>query len=418
MILHYPFGNHIGEQFGHLLAVGAIESDGETGDPVVYDCKCMKCGKEHIHVLDRDLLTFKTRCCEACDKFDLTNMRFGRYTVIEFAGHSRNNQKMWKCKCDCGVTRVVNGRSLVTGVSRSCGCLHRDITANLRFMDLTGKQFGRLKVIRRVDNRPRAASGKTGCVRYECLCDCGKSVIVDGASLRAGLTKSCGCLKASYAQKLNFKDLTGKRFGRLLTVERSNRTGDYAYWKCKCDCGNEIIVSSHALLTGHTRSCGCFQRERASSANTIWSEDELPIISRLRGMISRCYNKKTSKYPEYGGRGITVCDEWRKNPRSFVDWAKNHGFRKELTIDRIDVDKGYSPDNCRWVDNLTQSRNKQMHNVIKLDVVRNLMREWARESGITYNDLFARLCKTHEFFSDKAIRDIKQRDENGVGIAL
>ena len=134
-------------------------------------------------------------------------------------------------------------------------------------------------------------------------------------------------------------------------------------------------------------------------------------------MIGRCYNKRTSKYAEYGGRGITVCDEWRKNPRSFVEWAKSHGFKKELTIDRIDVDKGYSPDNCRWVDNLTQSRNKQIHNVVKLDVVRNLIRKWAEESGTTYEELFSRLCSDHKFFSDKNIRDIQQRDRNGVGIA-
>lgn len=403
----YPYGNHIGEKFGHLLAVGAFETDGENGDPVIYDCTCTKCGREHLRVLDRDLLAYKVRCCEHCDRNDLTGMTFGRWTVLEFAGHNKFGQKTWKCKCECGTIRIISGDLLLSRKSRSCGCLQREIVSKVNFKDLTGKKFGRLTVIRRVENRPRSPSGKAGNTRYECKCECGKTVVVDGGSLNSGVIKSCGCLKAEYASKLNFKDLTGQKFGRLTVIERDSRTGECVYWKCKCECGNEIVVPSGSLISGHTKSCGCFSRESAAIRLTKWAPDELPIIKRFHGMTTRCYNKNNPRYPNYGGRGIVVCDEWLKDPRKFVDWAKSHGFRQDLSIDRIDVNGPYSPDNCRWADIYTQASNKQRSSSIQISKVKHLISKWAEETGQSYESLFDRLTSSHEFFTKYDIVNLK-----------
>ena len=129
MLPKYPYGNHIGEQFGHLLAVSAIETDPSTGDPVVYDCKCMKCGKEHIRVLDKDLLSYKVRCCSNCDPSDLVGMKFSRWTVIRRVENDRHHGRRYQCKCSCdkGTVKIVHAGSLIRRMSMSCGCLHKEV---------------------------------------------------------------------------------------------------------------------------------------------------------------------------------------------------------------------------------------------------------------------------------------------------
>lgn len=407
MNLQYPFGNHIGEQFGHLLAVDAIETDGETGDPVIYDCKCMKCGKEHIRVLDRDLLSFKARCCIDCNRFDLTGMKFGRWTVLRGAPSIRPGRPCWLCECTCGTRRIIDGNRLTTRNTLSCGCLHREILQRLNFNDLSGKTFGKLTVIKRIENGPPMPSCKHGVVRYECKCECGNTCIRPASTLRNGLTTSCGCMRRTQIAELHFKDLTGKRFGRLVVINRAQNRGDLVCWNCKCDCGRECVISSRQLLCNHTKSCGCLKIDKLRERMTKWTPDEIPIVRRYRGMMQRCYNPNSTRYPGWGGRGITVCDEWKNDPRKFVDWAKSNGFREDLSIDRINVDGNYCPDNCRWVDNITQANNKQTHKYIDAHTVKHLLQEWASESGRTYDNLFSQLSKDHTFFTNKDIDILK-----------
>lgn len=160
------------------------------------------------------------------------------------------------------------------------------------------------------------------------------------------------------------KDLTGQRFGRLVVVERAGSDKHkHATWKCQCDCGEVRVLCSGNLRNGLVNSCGCLRVDSNKKRFTKHGRRESRLYCVWIDMKKRCYNPSTHNYHRYGGRGITICDEWLHNFEAFYDWAIANGYdetapRGQCTIDRIDNDKGYSPDNCRWVDAKTQNNNK------------------------------------------------------------
>ena len=173
---------------------------------------------------------------------DLTGQVFGDLTVIQREANSAGNKARWLCQCNCGNTRIVESYSLRTGKITHCGCKNKT-TVN----DLLNQKIGFLTVTK------RAGSDNSKKALWQCKCDCGNTTVVRGSDLVRQKVISCGCHKSN----LLTADLIGKRFGRLVVIEKSQRNDGKIMWLCECDCGGEIEVTTNHLTTGNTQSCGC-----------------------------------------------------------------------------------------------------------------------------------------------------------------
>lgn len=162
---------------------------------------------------------------------------------------------------------------------------------------------------------------------------------------------------------------------------------------CKCSCGNNKIVRLNHLFDGHATSCGCKRKGRMWDAQEmgVCKEDYLRLCVILNGMKGRCHNPNVVVWARYGGRGIYVCDEWRKNTLAFIKWATDNGYRKGLEIDRINNDDGYTPTNCRWVTRKENMWNLRKNRIITYKGESKPMGEWAHKLGISYSCLSSRV---------------------------
>lgn len=152
------------------------------------------------------------------------------------------------------------------------------------------------------------------------------------------------------------RDLDGKKFGRLRVVGYSHTELRKAHWRCRCECGTELVVQANNLLSGHTRSCGCL---RKWSPGYDKNGKRIRLYSIWSAMKDRCYNPKNCRYIYYGGKGVSVCREWLEFI-NFHEWAMANGYNDDLTIDRIDPEGGYKPTNCRWIPMSQQFLNKNL----------------------------------------------------------
>lgn len=174
-------------------------------------------------------------------------------------------------------------------------------------------------------------------------------------------------------------DLTGQRFGRLTVIKPAGRnTSNKIQWICMCDCGNEVIVTTCHLRSGHTTSCGCYRYEMSIKANIVHNGTGTRLYNIWCDIKKRCNNSRSRYYKHYGGRGIKVCEEWKHDFQTFYDWAMTNGYKDDLTIDRQNVDGDYEPSNCRWVNREEQQNNKRNNHVIAIDGLSMNIAQWAR----------------------------------------
>lgn len=263
-------------------------------------------------------------------KIDLTGQRFGKWTVLRSGENDKWGGRRWLCECDCGTVKEVADKSLKIGRSSSCGCSNKK--------DLSGRKFGKLKVIGLNDGR------KGGCQLWKAMCDCGKIIEVGTTSLLNGHTGSCGCSR--------ILDLTGQRFGRLTVLKLSNRESENSrvFWECICECGTKKSISSSALRQGRTQSCGCLHSEimRATGGenhprynpnltneerflnryqlhgknirswrNEVYSEDNFKcqICNNLGNNLNAHHLNAWNAFPEQRfdtANGITLCEDCHK----------------------------------------------------------------------------------------------------------
>ncbi|WP_395318880.1 hypothetical protein [Fructilactobacillus frigidiflavus] len=193
------------------------------------------------------------------------------------------------------------------------------------------------------------------------------------------------------------KNLIGNKYHRLTVVGLSDKkVGRKRFWLCKCDCGNEIVVRSDSLKGGHVKSCGCLkiEQDNFNLDRTIHGDAKRNHITRLfhiwQGMKKRCYDKNDKRYSNYGGRGIFVCDEWLNSFEVFKEWSISNGYKDNLTIERIDVDKPYMPSNCTWITVKEQANNRTTSVWVTYNGQTLTLKDWSEKTGINYGTLNSR----------------------------
>lgn len=194
------------------------------------------------------------------------------------------------------------------------------------------------------------------------------------------------------------RDLKGKTFG-LWTVLNEGEPHTYGnkhrwMWDCICECGTLRAVSEQSLISGASRSCGCINKNRMKNSaqwNTTHGMSDTRLYRIYKHIKNRCYREEDIRYDQYGGRGIKMCDEWLNSFESFYAWSMNNGYDESLSIDRIDLNGDYCPENCRWADDYTQANNKTNNRVYTYNDETHTLAEWARIYNINYKCLWRRL---------------------------
>lgn len=219
--------------------------------------------------------------------------------------------------------------------------------------------------------------------------------------------------------KYSKKEHIGSKYGRLTVIDivPPKEAGRGYLWKCKCECGNETVSAPLKLIKGKTKSCGCAKRDRVKTDPLFDRTKHGGRHERLyriwHGMKQRCERKENGDYQNYGGRGISICEEWRNNYAAFREWAFSNGYSDDLTIERKDVNGNYCPDNCTWISPKEQARNRRTNHWVEYNGERRIVAEWAEIYGVDAGSLHNRLRLGWDM--EKAINTpVKHKNVNAV----
>lgn len=188
-------------------------------------------------------------------------------------------------------------------------------------------------------------------------------------------------------------DLTNQRFNKLVALEYSHKKGSKVMWKCRCDCGNITYVSVSNLRCNRVISCGCYKLEEFSKRFTKHNQRHTKLYEIWKSMKRRCFNSKNAAFHNYGGRGITVCDDWANDFSTFYVWSMQNGYSEGLSIDRIDNNGNYEPSNCRWVDKLTQANNTRANHFVSYNGQKLTVAQLSKKTNMPYQTLLHRINK-------------------------
>ena len=270
--------------------------------------------------------------------------------------------------------------------------------------DITGKKFGKLTVI----GRDGYTGGKRKYILWKCKCDCGNEVLRTSSHL-----KQVGCPSCGKCRLIKEEDYVGKKFGYWTVIAPAKGTSRKKAFLCRCKCGNEKIVNADTLKLGNSKSCGCYHVEEMKRRQTTHGQTGTRIFCIYHNIKSRCYDKNNKRYPDYGGRGIQMCEEWLNNSSSFFEWSFSNGYSDSLTIDRIDNNGNYEPSNCRWITNAEQLNNRRNNIKFIFFGVTKTLKEWCDCIGESYDKLYGRYYRGYETFRKGDIEKIKKFLENG-----
>lgn len=252
--------------------------------------------------------------------------------------------------------------------------------------DLTGKRFVNLTVINQAEDHIRPDGRRESA--WLCICDCGNTVVVKGDYLKSNSKNSCGKLNCKYSHHATIS--VGDTFGHLTVIDdspnwlhRKNGKKDRAVL-CECDCKNKTqkLIKVDDLRYGRVSSCGClFEHHHMSNTK---------IYQQWAGMCARCNRKTHGSYKNYGARGISVCKEWEESFETFYSWAIENGFKDGLTIERIDNNGDYCPENCIFIHKSEQSKNRRNCIFLTYNNQTKGLKEWSKITGIKYGTLLKR----------------------------
>lgn len=262
------------------------------------------------------------------DVNDIVGQKFGKLTVLSFS-HKKPHKTgtgftyYYLCRCECGTEKLYDRGSLRrTRGTVSCGCICKGV-------DIIGKKFGKLTVLKEEKRTPRYRNG----------------------------------------------------------ILRGHRI----YYLCQCECGNQIVTQRDCLLRGNTKSCGCLKHIAPKEKFTTHGLTKTRLYNIFHKMRARCLKPNCKQYKDYGARGITICPEWKNSFLTFYEWSMNNGYADNLSLDRIDVNGNYEPSNCRWANRRTQNNNRRSNFYITIYNRTQTLSEWCDEKELDYDLIYSRI---------------------------